>query len=169
MHNHILRNLFVLICFFAISACQKAEIEEQPSGIITAEVEKVKYNFEITKYISFQLIRGDGIFEAVNYVKEESIVLGLTDDYKDNNGILHDFFDIGFRPDTNRHLIGIKILGEGFQSYIETIKITITKADFATKTIEGTFSFDALGELSKRRIKVENGYFKIKMPAWLYQ
>lgn len=51
---------------------------------------------------------------------------------------------------------------------METAKITITNADFASKTIEGTFSSEAVS-VSLRYIKLENGYFKIKMPAWLYQ
>jgi hypothetical protein len=165
MDNHIFKNLFILICFFAISACQKTEIEEQPSGIITVEVEGIKYNFEITRYLGLQLSRGRGVFEGVNDISKESFWLGLFDEGSS------DFFDATFKPEVNNpnRPQFIFIQKDGFTADAETTKITITRADFESKTIEGTFSFEALGELSKRRIKVENGYFKIKMPAWLYQ
>ncbi len=165
MKNHFLKNLFILSCFFALFSCQKTEIEEQPSGIITAEVEGIKYNFEVTRYLGLQLSRGRGVFEGINDTSNQSFWLGLFDE-----GSL-DFFDPAFKPEINnpnRPQI-IIIEKEGFKANTETTSITITSADFATKTIEGTFSFEALGELSKRKIKVENGYFKIKMPAWLYQ
>jgi hypothetical protein len=167
MKNQIFKHL-LLFCFFCFFACQKTEIQEESSGVITVEVEGTKYNFNITRNIN-QFMRGYGIFEAVNNEKKETILFVLSHDTKSSNGELKDFFDPQFkvyitqsRPST------IFILKEAFRFDMKTTNMTITKADFASKTIEGTFSSEAVS-VSLRYIKLENGYFKIKMPAWLYQ
>ncbi len=167
MKNQIFKYL-LFFCFLVSFSCQKTEIQEQASGVITVEVEGTKYNFNITRNIN-QFMRGYGIFEAVNQEKKETILFGLSHDTKSSNGELKDFFDPEFKIYINpKNSSTIFILKEAFRFDMKTANMTITKADFASKTIEGTFSSEAVS-VSLRYIKLENGYFKIKMPAWLYQ
>ncbi len=169
MKNQIFKYLlfFCLLIFFS---CQKTEVQEEPSGIITVDIEGTKYNFNITRILGYKLNRGACVFEAVNHEREEAIVFGLFHDTNSTNGQLKDFFDPQFKLDiTQSRPSFILINKKGYNFDMETAKITITNADFASKTIEGTFSSEAIEQISRRNIKLENGYFKIKMPAWLYQ
>jgi len=169
MRKNNLKNFFVLLALVMSFSCQKTAIEkEQPSGTIRFEIEGKTHTFTISRYLG-TLEQGSGVFEAVNADKSESTLIGLIDDTRDNNGVIRDFFHPSFTPDENIVQLGITTKKEFLQAKRGTTKIQITKTDFNKKLIEGTFSFAALGSQPNQEVKVENGYFSIQMPAWLYQ
>ena len=162
MKNQIFKYLlfFYFLTFFA---CQKTDIQEQPSGEITAYINGVKHTFTIYTYLGGGLGRDGGNFLGKNEY-EEAFILSLFDDSSNGN---QDMLDPKFKPRKAEH--GITLPDDNYIANLDSSEISILKSDYDIKVIEGNFSFIAQGVKLKKNITVSNGYFKLKLPNWLYQ
>ncbi len=152
-----------LICYLFISSCKSELHKEQPSGEIIAYVNGIQHNFTIYAYLGGGLGRDGGNFLGKNN-SDKTFILNLFDDRSDGN---HDFFDPQFKAAKAEH--GVSLSDDNYLANIDsTNQITILKSDYNTKVIEGNFSFVAQGIKLKKNIVVTNGYFRLKIPDWLY-
>jgi hypothetical protein len=152
-----------LICYLLISSCKSELHKEQPSGEIIAYINGIQRSFTIYTYPGGGLGKYGAVFWAKNE-NRELFSLHLFDDSIDGN---HDFLDPQFKPAKEEN--GISLPDDNYQANIDsTNKMTILKSDYNTKTIEGNFSFTAQGIKLKKNIAVTNGYFRLKLPDWLY-
>ncbi len=152
-----------LICCLLINSCKNEPYREQPSGEITAYINGVKHNFTIYTYLGGGLGRDGGNFLGKNE-REETFTLSLFDDSSDGN---QDIFAPQFKPRKAEH--GITLPDDNYIANFDSSEISILKSDYDTKVIEGNFSFVAQGIKLKKNITVSNGYFRLKLPNWLYQ
>lgn len=153
-----------LIYYLFISSCKSELHKEQPSGEIIAYIDGIQHSFTIYTYPGGGLNRNGAVFLAKNE-NRELFYMYLFDDSSDGN---HDFLDPQFKPAKEEH--GVSLPDDNYRANVDsTNKMTILKSDYATKIIEGNFSFTAQGIKSKKSITVSNGYFRLKLPDWLYK